>query len=337
MAVTPSKKASTDSNGVLSEAIVQPASNSPQYTTDSSTCEIKLKGPYDSLKNANNLTMCDLHTAITRMPVTVSKNFDYPAPPAGNKWWVKGTSLEQLEAGDHGILTLTCDAVLTSYSPSGSSGSFDPYQDTWNLRWESYTVKPTAFCANDGHEATELTAATSGPDTNGLADRQHIHYFMEAGKDNSGYSDKVSKYWYRTQDGDFVLNRAEELVMKKIMQDRQALWHYPVLTHITTKYFSTTSANISSRLEYGESLGEDIDHIVDLPEECPYEFPTDADQNWEWVKTGDDMQHIKTKERISFQRTETYMGVISADVNFYGNTPFSHTNLENCRWKIGEL
>lgn len=31
------------------------------------------------------------------------------------------------------------------------------------------------------------------------------------------------------------------------------------------------------------------------------------------------------------------MGVLSADVNFYGNTSFSHDDLENCRWKIGAV
>ena len=31
------------------------------------------------------------------------------------------------------------------------------------------------------------------------------------------------------------------------------------------------------------------------------------------------------------------MGVISADVNFYGNVTFNHADLENCRWKIGAV
>lgn len=31
------------------------------------------------------------------------------------------------------------------------------------------------------------------------------------------------------------------------------------------------------------------------------------------------------------------MGVISADINFYGNTAFNHNDLENCRWKIGAV
>lgn len=56
-----------------------------------------------------------------------------------------------------------------------------------------------------------------------------------------------------------------------------------------------------------------------------------------WVKTGDDMQHIKTKGRIAFARTETFMGVISADINYYGDVAFDHSNLSGCRWVPGKL
>ena len=31
------------------------------------------------------------------------------------------------------------------------------------------------------------------------------------------------------------------------------------------------------------------------------------------------------------------MGVVSADVNYYGNTPFDHGNLSACRWKLGAV
>ena len=140
--------------------------------------------------------------------MSVSKNFDFPAPPANSKWWVTGTSLEQLEAGDHAILTLTCEVQASNYDPSSSSGSFDPYQDTWQLRWESYTVKPAGFCANTPHQDRELTSMT----------------------------------------GDETLT--------------SALYHYPVLTHMTTQnHVSNMSSIISSNVKYTEHIGGDIDHV----------------------------------------------------------------------------
>lgn len=132
--------------------------------------------------------MNDLPTALGRLSIDVSKVFNYPAPPTGMKWWVTDTSLEQLEAGDHAILTITCDTRPLDYDPSSGDGAFDPYQDTWNLRWESYTAKPAAFCENSPHEDRALTSMTGPQVINGTASRQHINYFIEAGKDKAGYS-----------------------------------------------------------------------------------------------------------------------------------------------------
>ena len=102
---------------------------------------------------------------------------------------------------------------------------------------------------------------------------------------------------------------------------------------------SNVSSIISSNVKYTAHIGGDIDHVQSsLPEGCPYTFEkADGTNDWQWIKTGDDMQHVKTKEKISFQRTETFMGVISADANFYGNVTFNHGDLENCRWKIGAV
>lgn len=339
---TPSRTAAVDSNGVLAECIVQPASSSPQYTNDKQTCEIKVKGPYDSLKDANNLVMKKLADAVDDLPTSVFQNFDFPTPPLCSEWWVTGTSLEQLEAGDHAVLTLTCDTRPLDYDPGSSSGSFDPYQDTWNLRWESYTAKPAAFCQNSPHEDRALTSMTGPEFIDGTASRQHINYFVEAGKDKSGYSDQIQHYWYRTQDGDFILNDAEGAVLQKVLQDKSALYHYPVLTHTTVQdhFVRTISSVISNEIKYNYTIGDKIDHILsgDVPEGCPYKFPnTQNDTKWQWVKTGDDMQHVKTKDKVSFQRTETFMGVVSADINYYGNTPFDHSNLSACRWKLGAV
>ena len=72
-----------------------------------------------------------------------------------------------------------------------------------------------------------------------------------------------------------MLNDAEELVLQKVLQDRSALYHYPVLTHTTVKNFTSNLSNIlSSNVRYTDTLGEKIDHLVDgVPNGCPYSFP----------------------------------------------------------------
>lgn len=334
-----SDTATTDLSGVLTGLVQQPCDQGPAYSAERQTCQLKFKGPYDVMKDINDVVGTTLSAAVQKLPADVWQNFKFPTPPPDTKWWVRSTSLEQLEAGDHAVLTMTLDTKPSDYDPSQQQGSFDPYQDTWQLRWESYTLKPAAFCKNEPHQDRELTSMTGHEELTGYADRQHVDYFMQAGKDNCGFAAGPQHYWYRTTDGDFLLNDAEELVLKKTLTDTNALWHYPVLTHQTTQnhYSQNVSSFISSNVKYAPTVGEDVDHVVNgLPAGCPYNFPS-GDDAWQWVKIGDDMQHVKTRERISFTRTETFMGVISADPNYYGNTAFDHSNLEECRWKPGEV
>ena len=69
----------------------------------------------------------------------------------------------------------------------------------------------------------------------------------------------------------------------------------------TQNHVSTISSVISSNVKYTDNIGGDIDHLTDsLPAGCPstFEMP-DGEHDWQWIKTGDDMQHVKTKEKIS--------------------------------------
>lgn len=76
--------------------------------------------------------------------------FSHPTPPTGYGWWVTGAQVEETEAGDHALLTLICEARDNTLTPSGDVKD-NPYADTWQLRWEAYTVKPLAFCSNKPH------------------------------------------------------------------------------------------------------------------------------------------------------------------------------------------
>ena len=336
-----STTAAVDSNGVLSDLIQQVSDNSPQYTENQQTYIAKFKGPYQVLKNANNMVNKLLTEAFSTINVNTYNNFSFPNPPNGLQWYVIGTTVEQIEAGSHAILTVTCEARDQSFLPSGDVS--DPYADTWQLRWESYTLKPAAFCSNKPHYDYSLTDpnVTEGAKLNGDASREHIDIFL------NGNDKGVSKghRWYRDDQGQaWYLNDAENLIINKTLEDKSALWHYPVLTHTTTlnHFVNNVSAVLSNNVKYNEVIGDKIDYIVGgsanpkaSPDGCPYKFPTDP--KWIWVKTGDDMQHVKTKGRISFQRTETFMGIISADINYYGDVAFNHNNLSACRWKPGEL
>ena len=152
MAITTqdSTTANVLSSGVLNELIEQVSDGSPSYNYNSQTFTCKFKGPYNVLKDANRMVDNWLSAALATISIDTKRNFDFPTPPADTGWWVVSTSVEQLEAGSHAILTITSEARVLSYAPSGD-GTYDPYADTWQLRWESYTVKPAAFCSNKEH------------------------------------------------------------------------------------------------------------------------------------------------------------------------------------------
>ena len=335
--ISDSMTAPVDTKGVLNSLIGQVCDGSPAYSMDGMALTTKWKGPYIRLKELQIVDQ-PLLTALNTIPLQVYANFTLPTPPTGTQWWITRTQVEQLEAGDHGLLTIDCEAKV---GQGGSGGQFDPYQDTWNLRWESYVVKPAAFCSNEAHSDYSLTDPNVQPGAflQGKASREHIDMFL------NGNDKGVSKghKWYRDDTGNgWYLTGAEELVANKALQDKSALWHYPVLTHTTVKnyYSSNISAVLSNTVAYDEKIGQKIDYLVggsanpaQVPEGCPYKFGDD----WQWIKTGDDMQHVKTRGKISFMRTETFMGVVSADVNYYGDGAFQPTELSSCRWEIGKL
>lgn len=336
--------APVNSDGVLRVLIQQVSDGSPQYSVTASTYSAKFKGPYSVLKDANAMVDLRLSAALATLGITVSKEFNFPTPPTDTAWYVTGVNVEQLEAGDHAILTVNCEARNASLAPSGGV-TYDPYQDTWQLRWESYTLKPCAFCSNEPHYDMSITdqSVNEGEPIPGNASREHIDLFV------NGNDKGVTRghRWYRDDSGQaWFLNDAENLIVNKMLEDKSALWHYPVLTHTTVEnhFVSNISSVISNRVSYNTVIGDKIDYIVggsanpkDKPDGCPYSFPSTP--KWIWVKTGDDMQHVKTKDkdRISFARTETFMGVLSADINYYGDDAFNHGNLSACRWIPGKL
>lgn len=133
-------------------------------------------------------------------------------------------------------------------------------------------------------------------------------------------------------DSRYFLNDVETAVMKKKTLGRSATYHYPIITHQTVKKGEVT-------LSYDETLGGNIDHVIDELSGCPYQFP---DNKWTWVKIGDDMSQTKVKSPkpiTIFTRRETFAGFTDVDMNFYGNGQFAHTEagILSGRWEIEKL
>ena len=81
----------------------------------------------------------------------------------------------------------------------------------------------------------------------------------------------------------------------------QPIFHYPVLTHQTSKYYTGELSSIKDKT-YPDDIGDEIDTKAS-PSGCPYTFGNSPTGNpWEWIKTGDTMVQVKTSNKNKFTR-----------------------------------
>lgn len=102
------------------------------------------------------------------------------------------------------------------------------------------------------------------------------------------------------------------------MLDRSAIWHYPLVTHITVSKRSIPPDVIFYDVKYDDEtdIGNGLDRIAELPEKCPYTFSKDT--TWKWLLVADTLTETRTKSDVTFTRRQVYQGVIDPDVNYYG-------------------
>lgn len=332
--------AETNLSGVLAEFVRQPNDNSPSESNGVLTYVEKWKGPYSVAKDIlthtwTGMTITELHAVLGSSKI---QRYEIPAAPirAGQQtvWTVTGIEVQELEAGDHAILTINYEGQYNS------SGSFEaiPELDVWNLSWQSYQVTPWAFCANDDYSLASYNWSPSDQapqaDWSVKANREYINQAITSpaweikSNDFIVYTPNLTE-----QDVRKYLPPANNAIRKKASLQRNATYHHPVLVHQTAKKFSGLSAT------YGDVIADGLDHILSAaPSGCPYTFSGD----WEWIKVGDDMTETKTVRfgKTQYTRRETWWGFPkdSIDKNFYGEeSKWAHTEqgIEDGRWPIG--
>ena len=207
----------------------------------------------------------------------------------------------------------------------------DDSQDTWQLEWQPYSLRPYAFCKND--EIQDPEAKDYQEQKDDTAWRKNIEDFFRSSKGNK------AEWEYQNATGSKLLklNYAEQNIAKKVMLDRSAVWHYPVLTHITVSKQTIPPDVIFYDVKYKDDvdIGTGLDRIASLPSGCPYTFS--EDEEWKWLLVGDTLTETRTKSDVTFTRRQVYQGVIEPDENFYGINKFDHSDLEKTRWKVAQI
>lgn len=325
--------------GSLQDLVKLPSGDSPSLGNDGYMHYTEQwKGPYVPLRDVVcllkiNMTIQDVHNKLnTAIPGQLIKRFDVPAIPTGYYWLLEGFKVRELDkAGDHAIaeINFVCDKIE---SETGSDIKYQRKQIAWNLRWQSYTFSPYGFCKNDMKE-DKLATEPPEEQSRDFASRYNIEQYLQKSKGRSNYPNFI----YQANDGKMRrLNYAEYAIMKKVAKGENALWHYPIIEKITVDNWSANSIVDLQNIQPKDGEVNYIDYI-NTPDNCPYDFG----QRWQWVKIDDSYtqawQDSGSKNSLTYTHKEAWMGCISADINFYGATPFSHDDIDNTHWLPGAL
>ena len=338
--------APTDQKGVLSQWVQQPSDNMPHETQDNITWHERWKGPFSLGKDilskiAPNDKLEQVHTALGTNRV---KRYDPPTCPTrwGKEgvWTVNSVNVQEQESGAHCILDIEYYANYNGWDVKTLVENLK--YNVWSLTWQSYSVSPYAFCSDKAHE-DKVQSPVGKPDTPTYTEenacRQHIQTYLDKSYAvlSSAQFPNDNVYVYQKdplqQHMLNALTPAEGVILEKVMSNKNATYHYPILTHQTVKTGSSDAT-------YTDDVGKDIDYVIDIGKlDCPYKFPAEEGQKWDWIKIGDDMEQKKTETQVQFTRKEIFMGVHGVDLNFYGDKKFSPTKegLLSSRWEIGKL
>lgn len=144
--------AQTDENGVLAQIVQQVSDNSPYVDQEKSELIEKWKGPYAVMKDypCGQFKPGKLRTAC--IPPTALTCIAVPQAPDGKVWIVDNVKIQEIEAGDHCIMTVKYMADYDNGGGGGGGGGSaidDDKADVWTLSWQAYSVSPFRYCAND--------------------------------------------------------------------------------------------------------------------------------------------------------------------------------------------
>lgn len=333
----------------------QPTSSMPYNQGNSSQYVEEWKGKYDVLKD---LPMnFSLGESITSIYIKLrGKGFTlqsrYDIPDAGKVtivlngetvtkdavWCFESAQVDEIQAGELAILRITYKAqYYDNDSPPEEEPETPTTTETWEVTWQSYSVNPYSFCAQDDHVDKNMREIAEGnyAPANQKSNRLHIQQCIQQWSGNKANNSQQSSegnngetmYTYNPIDNGnntLLLNVHEGYIMDKILQDKSAIYHYPIVTHRQT--WNSLQAI---------TAGENIDEIASGAPDFPFSISQNIVGPYMWVKTADNVS-ITTNDLNEAQttRVQQWWGVIDADMNFYGT--YDPGNIEG-RWIIGEM
>lgn len=309
----------------LSKMILQPATQSVSLAENATMTE-RWKGPWSQIKNATSTQRVFNTTLIIgqKRPAFNNGNWDQqttvPATMASDmKWVITDIRISQEASGDNGILEIAYKAGSPSVDNSDPDSGKKPekkdtgyqiedtYSRQWSLAWQSYSQSVLTF-SEKPNDIIKFKMNPTGE------------------KDESG--NPKWTYWEdsRTNKKGTLSTEKETQIAARYVKGVNPTYHYPVVT-LHTEY-SLPDGELTEN-----DIGEDLDTICDLPEDCPFSFP---ENTWEWILNGDkgslryDESYTysegeeeepteKMTRKWKYVRDQTWQGAKKWDPKFYGS------------------
>lgn len=148
---------SVQNQGVLTNFIKQVVDGTPSESSNGEiTYKEKWKGPYSRGKGIlSSVKVGDpLATAQGALGSHVEEFAAPTCPTRNNKqgvWKVKSINVEQIQSGDHCYVNFTFWADFSGTDVETLTE--DDEKNVWSISWQSYSVSPWDFCANEGSPA----------------------------------------------------------------------------------------------------------------------------------------------------------------------------------------
>lgn len=310
------------STGSLARLVQQPGASMPNVTEDSITFQEIFKGPYNTLKNLplrqfNGFPRFEVGK---ERPSAISNDnlftvrFDPPSPLSSMAWIIDSVDVEEIEPGDHGIMTVNYKQGITdeTLGPSGRASEDVDGTTKWGMSFSQESYDIWVYC---------------GPSAS-HANRPRIEAWM-----NTEDPDLRRNYMWKLPDVNQVNDlfdndlKLAQKIEKGIMQ---VMRHYPIL-------------NVSWRATKGKvgSVGTHLDYYTEDPtEHLPDSFfsgtgdqrkiksarkpPFELPPNRYWLNIADTVQ----SDGQYITRSMQWIGMEWIDENLYG---------EDDRWEFASI
>lgn len=273
--------AETDLSGILAQLVVQPASGSPHYDSNGGHYTEIWKGPYNILRQLPSLTTGTVSgypkvVVGYDIPIIPLKSFkiDRPPVPDGMSWVVTDVNVEEIEAGDHGKLTINC-YLSNPYDWSSSSSAKQISETTWEVGTNNFTRDIFSYCGpSEGANPNvyRLKKWMAEPDT-----YLQVHYE------------------FKSPGGEVLdLLAADKALAGKIQKGERKIYDWNPVIKKNTKWSGFKIPN------FGKDINT-ISKVTDLS--CP--FANDL-TSYEFLKTNDNITYDVKTHVIS--RSEIWNG-----------------------------